>query len=228
MIFPMDSFNGKSDGEDLFYKKMNEFLPPQFVSFHNQNIGMEEADVIMLVPNKGILVVEIKSFRPQNISKAKDNKYILKTNGEVVFSPFKQAARYRNSLVEKLKAYDLKYEKYVVAYVPCFPYFTEQELLEKQMGRICDIDLFINQWDLQSFDNFMKRLEVIFECANKLNIPGLKRNYFPAIDIINVGNIIMPELMGISLPENFRMSALQRIGSKWRLNVNVQRREVLA
>lgn len=199
MIFPVDSFNGKSDGEDLFYKKMNEFLPKKFVSFHNQNIGMEEADVVMLIPDKGILVVEIKSFRPKNISKAKDNKYILKTNGEVVFSPFKQAARYRNSLVEKLKACNSKYEKYVVAYVPCFPYFTEQDLLEKEMGRICDINLFINQSDLQSFENFLKRLGVIFECANKLNIPGLKRNYFPATDIINVGNIIMPH----SLDEKF-------------------------
>ena len=51
MIFPMDSFNGKSDGEDLFYEKMNEFLPKNFVSFHNQDIGMEEADVFMLVDN---------------------------------------------------------------------------------------------------------------------------------------------------------------------------------
>ncbi len=192
MIFPIDGFVGKSDGEDLFYEKMHGFLPQDYVSFHNKDIGMEEADVILLVPNRGILVIEIKSFRPYNILKARDDKYILKMNGDVEFSPFKQAARYRDSLVAKLKAYDKGYDRFVIAHVPCFPFFSEQDLISKEMGKICDIELFITGNDLISFSNFSKRLDVIFECANKVNIPGLKKNYFPYESIIEVANIIMP------------------------------------
>lgn len=197
MIFPLDGFVGKSDGEDLFYERMQSFLPRNYVTFHNQDIGMEEADVIMLVPNKGILVIEIKAFRPQNINKARDNKYILKSNGEVIFSPFKQAARYRDALCEKLKVCNPEYGKYVIAHVPCFTHFTEQDLVDKEMGKICDLNLFITATDIESFEKFSNRLEYIFECANKLNIPGLKRNYFPPNDIVAVGNIIMPNSVSV-------------------------------
>ena len=197
MIFPIDGFAGKSDGEDLFYEKMNEFLPQNFISYHNHDIGMEEADVIMLVPNKGVLVIEIKAFRPHNINKARDNKYILKKNGEVIFSPFKQAARYRDLLVDRLRNINPEYTKYVIAHVPCFTHFTKQDLLEKEMGKICDIDLFINSEDIISFEAFSKRLEYIFECANKLNISGLKRNFFPPDEMVLVGNIVMPSSVSL-------------------------------
>ena len=199
MIFPAENFVGRADGEDLFYNRMSEYLPNSYVSFHNQDIGMEEADVILLVPNKGIVVIEIKSNHPENIDKAKDNKYILKTNGDVIFSPFKQAARYRDALVADLKRYDsqngTEYAKHVIAHVPCFPYFTRQDLSDKQMGRICKESLFITSEDLDSFDSFSNRLEIIFECANQVGLEFLKRNFLPTENIIGIGNVITPNAL---------------------------------
>lgn len=193
MFFPKDGFEGKSTGEDYFYDFIKNNLPQKYVSFHNENIGLEETDVILLVPNKGILIIEIKSFLPKNIIEARDNKYIQKTNGDIEYSPFKQAERYRNSLIEKVKKIHPEYAKHVFAYAPCFPYFSSQDLSEKHFDRICELDLFIRDKDLESFSAFSSRIDTIFEFANKIAIPNLKKDVFSYEDIVNVANIISPD-----------------------------------
>ena len=63
------------------------------------------------------------------------------------------------------------------------------------MGKICREFLFITSEDLESFDNFSKRLEVVFECANQVGLEELMRNYFPTENMIEVGNVISPNAL---------------------------------
>jgi len=40
MILPLNYFKGNSEGENLVWQKFSDFLPSDFVSFHNYNIGI--------------------------------------------------------------------------------------------------------------------------------------------------------------------------------------------
>ena len=86
---------GNSDnfGEKLFVEKVQEYLDDTNIIYWNREVFGREFDVCILMPGKGILVVELKGWREKNILRVENNDaVIIRTDdGEVLSSPQKQS-----------------------------------------------------------------------------------------------------------------------------------------
>lgn len=94
--------SGNSDnfGEKFFINKAVEYLDDTNIIYWNRQIFGREFDVCILMPGKGILVVELKGWREENILRVESNENIIirTSDGEMSSSPQKQARGYRFSI----------------------------------------------------------------------------------------------------------------------------------
>ena len=192
MILPINNFIGNSEGENIVWQKFSHYLPNDFVSFHNYNLGLKESDVILLVPDLGVLVIEIKGFLAKNIIDVPDNGIIRIKNQPAIPSPFKQAAKYRNILIEDfLKPNEI--ESVYVTCAVCYPYITHEEYEEKGLNKISHDILTITKEDLETKEALLKKIDDIFEHTYaSVAIPQLVKYGFNNELLNSVGNIISP------------------------------------
>ena len=71
--------SGNSDnfGEKFFINKAVEYLDDTNIIYWNRQIFGREFDVCILMPGKGILVVELKGWREENILRVESNENML-------------------------------------------------------------------------------------------------------------------------------------------------------
>lgn len=97
--------NTENFGEKLFIDKVQEYLDDTNIIYWNRQVFGREFDVCILMPEKGILVVELKGWREENILRVENNDHIIiRTNdGEEPASPQKQARGYRFSIERHIR-----------------------------------------------------------------------------------------------------------------------------
>lgn len=91
--------------ENLFITKAAEYLDDNTIIYWNRQLFGREFDVCLLMPEKGLLVVELKGWREENILRIENSDTIVirTNNGEKAESPQKQARGYRFSLERHIK-----------------------------------------------------------------------------------------------------------------------------
>lgn len=201
MILPLNSFNGNSEGENYVWQKFSEYLPDSFVSFHNYHLGLKQADVIVLVPELGVLVIEVKGFLAKNIIDVPDKTIIRVKNQPAVPSPFDQAFKYRNILINDfLNANGV--DSVYVTYAVCYPYITHDEYENKGLNKISPDILTITKENLESKESLMNKIEDIFaHTYDLIDVPQLVKYGFDN-DLMNkVGNIISPNFRNVPIKE---------------------------
>lgn len=99
------SGNTENFGEKLFIDKIQEYLDDTNIIYWNRQVFGREFDVCILMPEKGILVVELKGWREENILRVEDNDSVIvrTADSEVSESPQKQARGYRFSLERHIR-----------------------------------------------------------------------------------------------------------------------------
>lgn len=99
------SGNTENFGEKLFIDKVQEYLDDTNIIYWNRQVFGREFDVCILMPGKGILVVELKGWREENILRVENNdSVIIRTaDGEASESPQKQARGYRFSIERHIR-----------------------------------------------------------------------------------------------------------------------------
>lgn len=99
------SGNTENFGEKIFIDKAQEYLDDTNIIYWNRQIFGREFDVCILMPGKGILVVELKGWREENILRVENNEAVIirTADGEVAASPQKQARGYRFSIERHLR-----------------------------------------------------------------------------------------------------------------------------
>ena len=191
MILPNNNFVANSDGERYIYSFFRQHLPEEYVSFHNYSICFRQADVILLVPGKGVLIIENKSYRARNIMGVPDDSTILHKNAPPEPSPYKQASSYRFVLVNMLKEAGIE-SVYIIPAV-CYPYISSEEYLEKDLRKISPRELTILKDDFADGASILQKIQSIFDFAYAhIRTATLQPNcFFPEV-LEKVGNLISP------------------------------------
>ena len=197
MILPLENFKGNSKGEIFVWEKFKSFLPSSYTSFHNYTIGLKQVDVILLCPQKGILVIEIKGHHAKNILDVPDNTVIRIKDGENVSSPFNQALNYKNILLTDFLYPNHINNVYVIPSV-CYPFINKDEYMDKGLNKISDPRITITSEDLENSEKFLSKIQEIFKVAyDSIAVPELKKYGFDAELMKKVGNIISPNYQNI-------------------------------
>ena len=145
-------------GEDLFVEKAVEYLDDSYVIYRNRQLYGKEFDVCILMPNKGILVVELKGWREETILRVENDSIIIQTeDGEVPASPQKQARGYRFSIQRYIKS-SLGLNPLVFQMV-CLPQVSEEYYHSMRLDIVTEEKFTILKEDLSTNAAFFNKLD---------------------------------------------------------------------
>ena len=87
-------------GEQLFYQRASQYFDDTNIIYRNRQLYGREFDACILMPDHGILVVEVKGWKEETVLRIENSDTIvIKTSdGEVRSNPQKQARSYRFSI----------------------------------------------------------------------------------------------------------------------------------
>ena len=146
-------------GENLFITKAQEFLDDDYIIYWNRQIYGREFDVCILMPGKGILVVELKGWREENILRIEhSDTIIIRTNeGNVPATPQKQARGYRFALERHIRQNLGKIP--LVFQMVCLPQVSKNFYHEKRLDVVLDESFTILKEDLEDATSFCKKID---------------------------------------------------------------------
>ena len=192
MILPYENFIGDSDGEELIWRLFKQELPKEYISFHGYRACTRKPDIMLLVPDLGILVIENKSIHAKSIAKVLNNDTILRFNGPQIPSPLKQADRCGIALLEQvLKPGGI--DSVMVYHAVSYPYINEEQFFEKHLDKISSRELTFLKEDFINFETIKHRVDKIFELAYAtIDVPTISKGGFNLVLMDQVANLISP------------------------------------
>lgn len=202
--------SGSSDnfGENFFISKAVEYLDDTNIIYWNRQIFGREFDVCILMPGKGILVVELKGWREENILRVENNDsvVILTSDGEVSASPQKQARGYRFS-IERLIRQNLG--KFPLVYqMVSLPQVSKESFRYHRLDVVMEERFTILKEDLADNVAFFNKLDQALREVSKWN-----RDPFDHRTMLEVRNLFETN---INLDENGKSEFDKKLASSYR------------
>jgi len=162
-VFPKTELNTSSRGEKFIWQKFKECLPDNFVSYHVYYVGMKEADIILVCPPRGILIIEVKGYLAHNIIEVPDNSTIKKKDGIIEGSPFKQARAYKFLLQEELAK--IGEESLYIVPAVSYPFISAEQFTTTGLNKITPIQWAFIEDDFADMKVFFEKVDKIFDAA---------------------------------------------------------------
>ena len=206
----------KSEGEKVLFEKLHKSeVIKEGLGLHSLNLAEHpsqaegEADFVLLIPNKGILVIEVKDHTKVAY---KDGKWILGNDLPIVGGPIKQAKEACYSIVEYVKSNLREAARIPVAYCVWFTKtdFTPPESIEWEKWQFLNINnledvekAILNTMD-SAIQNFQTRRETRFITANDFTPELLQKT----------GELLRPRfeyLLSESVQRRLRKSELTKL-----------------
>lgn len=161
------SGNTENFGEKVFIDKAQEYLDDTNIIYWNRQIFGREFDVCILMPGKGILVVELKGWREENILRVENNEVVIirTEDGEVAASPQKQARGYRFSIERHLRQTIGKFP--LVYQMVCLPQVSREFFRSHRLDVVMEEKFTILKEDLVDNTAFFDKLnQALREVSN--------------------------------------------------------------
>jgi len=143
-------------GEDYFVQKLMEYLDDSFVIYRNRPVFGAQFDVCLFAPNVGIIIFEVKAWKPSTIKRVQNGDTIViraKDNDtgeerEKEENPTKQVRGYVYKMRSKVRQ---KTEKTPLIYgMTCFPNLTKDDYDSKGLEPVCEYEETILKEDIES------------------------------------------------------------------------------
>ena len=153
------SGNTENFGEKLFIDKVQEYLDDTNIIYWNRQVFGREFDVCILMPGKGILVVELKGWREDNILRVENNESVIirTADGEILASPQKQARGYRFSIERHIRQNIGKFP--LVFQMVCLPQVSKAFFKSRRLDVVMEEKFTILREDLANNTAFFNKLD---------------------------------------------------------------------
>lgn len=176
--------SSKNYGENLFITKVQEYLDDTNIIYWNRQVFGKEFDVCILMPEKGILVVELKGWREETILRTEnhDGVIIRTPDGEVFASPQKQARGYRFAIERHVRQSIGKFP--LVFQMVCMPQVSKSYYKSLRLDVIMEERFTILKEDLEDKTAFFHKLDQAFREVNNWN-----RDPFDKKTLLEVRNL---------------------------------------
>lgn len=213
-------------GERILFRTLKEYLPDDYIVHYEPNINGFRPDFVIIGPDLGVLVLEVKDYTKNTIRELNDNTWgILDSSGDLhrVKSPLIQSREYAFKIKEMLeKDIDLintegKYQfklKFPYGYGVVFTRLHEEQLLKNKVYEVIDPQFILSRDQIDpDNDHFdaeilIEKLFDMFHVPFKLNTPlssdELKRIYYHLYKEIRVGADVEPVPYQAKLLLSFR------------------------
>lgn len=183
--------SGNSDnfGEKLFVEKVQEYLDDTNIIYWNRQVFGKEFDVCILMPGKGILVVELKGWREENILRVENNDAVVirADDGEVSSSPQKQARGYRFSVERHIRQSIGKFP--LVYQIVCLPQVSKAFFRSRRLDVVMEEKFTILKEDLVDNAAFFNKLDQALREVSNWN-----RDSFDRRTMLEVRNLFETDI----------------------------------
>jgi len=181
--------NTENFGEKLFIDKLQEYLDDTSIIYWNRQVFGREFDVCILMPGKGILVVELKGWREDNILRVENNEAIIihTTDGEVSTSPQRQARGYRFSIERHIRQNIGKFP--LVYQMVCLPQVSKTFFKSHRLDVVMEEQFTILKEDLADKPAFFHKLDQALREVSKWN-----RDPFDRRTMLEVRNLFETDI----------------------------------
>ena len=150
-------------GEMIVWDAIKDNLPDEYIVYNGREVDGQQYDFCVLMPNKAILIIEVKGWLPNTVNVISANEIQLNEPLGIQRSPKIQARRYRFALIRKIKE-RLKANPYVFDMV-CFPRITREEYYDLHLDIVVEEKYTIFKDDLSS-DTFQRKILEAMGSAN--------------------------------------------------------------
>lgn len=195
MALMIDKKDGLFFGETLLWEKLEEFLPNNVVVYNNREVKGKEYDFYVMIPNLGIVIIEVKGWLPNTITVNGVDDIIIDGYSSPQQSPKKQVRAYRFAVINEFK--DLINESPLVMDLVCYPQISKDEYYKLRLDIISDEKLTILSDDLTDVDKFKEKIYGVLR--SNIHIPHSKLNediynfirmknettFIPVVDVTN-------------------------------------------
>ena len=153
-------------GEDYLIKKLMEYFDDSYVIYRNRPIFGAQFDVCLLAPKIGIIIFEVKAWKPDIIKEVKNgDTIVIKTvdaetdvEGESSENPTSQARGYvykmRSKIRQKIGKTPLIYD------MVAFPNLSKEDYDSKGIETVCEYESTLLKDDLESKKAFYEKLNL--------------------------------------------------------------------
>ncbi len=160
------TLQGGNQGEDYFIKKLIEYFDDSYIVYRNRPIFGAQFDVCLFAPRIGIIIFEVKGWKPDTIKAVRnDDSIVIKTRNEETGAeeekeenPASQARNYvykmRNKIRQKMGKIPLVYG------MVCFPNLTRNDYDALRLEPVCEYEETILKEDLASKDAFFAKMNL--------------------------------------------------------------------
>lgn len=146
-------------GEKLFVDKAIEYLDDNSIIYRNRQIFGREFDVCILMPGKGVLVVELKGWKEENILRVENNESVIinTADGKISASPQKQARGYRFAIERYIRQNIGKFP--LVYQMVCLPQVSKKFFHSERLDVVMEEKFTILKEDLSDKTAFFNKLD---------------------------------------------------------------------
>lgn len=159
MVRVIDPSSIENYGERMFIEKAQEYLDDTNIIYWNRQVFGREFDVCILMPEKGLLVVELKGWREENILRIENNDSVIisTVDGEVSESPQKQARSYRFSIERFIRQSIDKFP--LVFQMVCLPQVSKAFFRTHRLDVVMEERFTFLKEDLENNTAFFSKLD---------------------------------------------------------------------
>ena len=131
-------------GEKKVWQALKVGLPGDYIVYHNKEINGYEFDFCIAIPDRGIIVIEVKGWQNKPINIINNT---IEIDGIKFKNPKEQARGYRFNLLNKIESqFGVKP---LVEDLVCYPFISEEEYKSKRLDIFSAPEFTIFKEDLQ-------------------------------------------------------------------------------
>lgn len=150
-------------GEDYFVEKLIEYCDDSYIIYRNRQVFGAQFDVCLLCPNFGIIIFEVKGWRPETIKRViAGDTIVIKSvdentgkESEAEENPIKQGRGYTFKMISRIRERTGKNP--LVYCMACLPGISKQEYIDKRLDTVCEYEETFLKEDLESKAAFLNK-----------------------------------------------------------------------
>ncbi len=162
MAIMKDIKNTKYAGESFVYECIKENLPDDVICYYNREVEGKQFDFCLLIENMGVVIIEVKGWRPNHIIKVSSPDEIITTlYDEPVISPKKQANGYKFNLQN---IYNKKFNiNPLIMDLVCYPFISLSEYKKIGLDIVSEEEFTLFKEDIENPKKFANKIATVYK-----------------------------------------------------------------
>ncbi len=175
MAHIIDEKNNNYSGETFVYDCIKNNLPEDMICYYNREILGREFDFCLFIEQVGIVVIEVKGWKAENIIRVESpDKIYTNIYEKPQKSPKKQARGYKYNIVNSIES-RFKLNILVMDMV-CYPFISEKDYKRKGLNIVSEPKYTLFSEDIVDTKKFVKKIGEMYSLERKPGYDKFSKN----------------------------------------------------